>query len=236
MPMFALTDPSAPQVGDEKVTEALLKAALDAVGGRPNLASIHGGSSVAETRSGAGPRTEERSWFRAGEKLRRVRKVLASTIETVVDTQGGTERSGERQMAVSAEVARSMLNAALRHPLYLLAAYARGESSYRLIDVRADGDRSLAVLERVGDGDRLRMFIDQESGLVRAIEYEERGEIGVVNLREEYRDYRRTGRVRVPFHRTTYVDETIEGSVTEWREFKAQTPTDEELTLGGPVK
>lgn len=230
-------DPTGIASTEEVSGKPYLDRALAAMGGALVLAGVLGYEAESSTRSGRGPEAHDHEWLRHPDRMRRVRRVLSTTIESVIGGGSGREIAGEEQQPIPPEEVRTELAAAARHPLFLLGAFARGESSYRLISVRDVGDRKIAVLERTRPAEsRIRAHIDVGSGLVRAIESQERRAIGVVHLREEYRDYRDTAGMRLPFHRTTLVDGTAQGTVTKWSSFVPRTPLAEFLEPGGPVR
>jgi predicted Zn-dependent peptidase len=227
-------EPDAP-IDDEAT--AILQVALRAVGGAALVGAVDGCHAASETRSGRGPNVHDRLWFARDTGLRRLRSVLATTIETCVDAHGGSETVGSERVTIAEEEARELLDAEERHPLFLLNRIARGEARYRLVATRTVADRSIAVLERVDPGpERLRLFIDRDSGLIRAVESQERRAIGTVHLREQYAEYSTRNGLRVPFLRTTWIDGTNQGLVTRWTAFVPRRPTAAELAPGGPAK
>ena len=109
-----------------------------------------------------------------------------------------------------------------RHPVSLLAACARGELRFRPVAQRTIGDRDLMILEAVGtDFDRLRIFLDTESHLIRVVEaWETTRDGAVVHLRDAWSDYRNSATVRAPFRRITELDDgrnRIEAVYSSWQ-------------------
>jgi hypothetical protein len=89
---------------------------------------------------------------------------------------------------------------------------------FRTVTTGEAGDRRLAVLETNDGGfERLRMHIDVESGLVRAVEsWETMPDGSVVHLHEAWQDYRPVGVLRAPFHRLTTRDDGVQRAATAW--------------------
>ena len=87
----------------------------------------------------------------------------------------------------------------------------RGELTFRIVSQRNVGDRDLMVLEVVGDRqreDRLRLHLDAESCLVRAVEvWETLADGEVVHVHDAWSDYRSTQGLRAPFHRLSTQDD-----------------------------
>ncbi len=208
-----------------------LQRAIAAIGGKDTLAAVHGFHASGVIRSGRAPAVREQIWFRDDGSLRMVRRVLATTIETVVTPDRAVETAGGEKRPLGLEEVRPLLDEARRWPLMLLAEFARGDAEYRLVSIRPVGDRQMAVLERVADTpDRVRIEVDTGSGLIRAVVAGEKRDTGRVFLREEYRDYRTIdGGVRVPFYRASFVDGGVLGLATEWDAITAGAPTDAEL-------
>ena len=96
----------------------------------------------------------------------------------------------------------------------------------------------MAVLERDGDrAGRFRLYIDLESGLLRAVVSSVDTGNGELFRREEWRDYRGAGRgLRAPHHCTTWIDNGVRGIVTVFDSFRADTPDEQWLRLGGPLR
>jgi hypothetical protein len=125
-----------------------------------------------------------------------------------------------------------------RHPILLLGRWVRGEIVFRLASLRRIDDRDMAILELVDPTvEPLRVTMDAESGLIRAVETREwRPDLGArVQVTEYYDDYRRAGSVRAPFHCMTQTGgataQTIDASYADLQ-FEAVDP--EALKRGGP--
>ncbi len=214
-----------------------LEHTLEVLGGKAKIAKLTGFIATSTSRSGQSPVLSDQIWYsRSDRRLRRVRTILQTTIETKAWPQGGTETSGSMRFDLERSEAQNLFENAARHPILILSEYARGKSSYNLISERTVRDRRIAVLERNDPNkERLRLHIDVESGLLRAVgSRERRAGIGVVFVREEYRDYRSSGGLRVPYYRTAFVDNTVDGIVTEWTKWTPGVPTRAELGLPKP--
>jgi hypothetical protein len=127
--------------------------------------------SRAETRAEAAPALlDEQEWRRDG-ALTRTRTALGQSLRTKLAGDGGTEQMGTVVRQLDAAAIATARRELRRHPLALLAAHVRGELVFRTVTTGEAGDRRLAVLETNDGGfERLRMHIDVESGLVRAVE------------------------------------------------------------------
>jgi hypothetical protein len=226
--------PADPQASSAAAGEILARA-MRAVGGERRLAAVRGYAGRLRREGPLGPPIDETLWF-SGDRLRRMQGVLATVIETVVGPEGGTERAGSETLALSAAECESLRQAAARHPLMLLAEHARGATAWTLVSIRRIEDREIAVLERLDPArERLRLHIDAESGLVRAVEADEwREGIGRVHVREEIGDYRSVEGLRAPFFITVIVDDGGAPLHCEWRELTLQTPPETALRAGGP--
>lgn len=218
--------------------EELLDRAARAVGGRPALLGLHGYQTTSVTRTGRGPEAVERLWFRLDGNLRRVRTVLGTEIETVLGPQQGFETVAGERVDLPEVERQAILDAAQRHPLALLATWARGATRYRHVSLRKVGGRSVAVLEQMSGTDgRLRVLVDVESGLIRAVIARVDLGQGPVYVREEWRDHREAGRgLRAPHHKTTLIDDGLRGTVTKFERVVAARPEAEWLQAGGPAR
>jgi hypothetical protein len=186
-----------------------LERAVEALGGAMVLKELRGYREVVTSDTGVGPTVETETEF-VGDGMRQTSRVLGTTITARIDRDGGTESSGERQVAISVDEARSRLAAAARHPLPLLSRWAKGEVDFRVVALRVVAGRELAVLEEVASGpDALRITIDTGASLIRAMEVQTwHPEAGTIRVREEFADYRRVGgRLRAPFLRTRSLDD-----------------------------
>lgn len=214
-----------------------LKLALRALGGAARLRQVEGLSAELERHTEQGVSTYETVWFKDPERLRRLRRVLATTIETVIKPRQPYERSGERQVRLDQEESRLLLSRLQRHPVILLARYARGQVRFRLVSTRRVGDREMAVLQMIGAADRLRIMIDTESGLVRAVTTRERRiDLGEhIHVTERYMDYRPVNGVRAPFYRVTTVDDGDFEIFTVWKRIEIGEPSARYLAGNGPA-
>ena len=215
----------------------LLRKAFEAHGGFHEVRSFNAFHDRATTRTGRGPTMTEERWLGHDGRFRRVRVVLQTRIETVVDANGrGVDYiSGERFPLEPDDVAsiRAELD---RHPLRLLASMARSTEAelaeWRLIAQREEGGRRLLIIERRDeDGETwTRVGLDASSKLLRRIETRslnpETG--GLVDTREDFRDWRASPGVRAPFYRSTFVEPT-RGRTTVWDLFEATVPDDADL-------
>lgn len=238
VPEERVTLTSADVAEQREAAEEILTRAAAAVGGRSALLGLAGFHTVSLTRSGRGPEVVDREWFRLDGRFRRVRNVLASRIETVVGPSIARETCDGQAVELAEADSQGCLDAGRRHPLVLLAEWTQGRSRYRQISLRERHGRPLAVLERDGgEAGRLRLFVDAESGLIRAVVARVDLGTGAVYVREEWRDYRAAGRgLRAPHHRTTWVDDGVRGIVTTFEDVVAEAPDDEALQPGGPMR
>jgi hypothetical protein len=199
-----------------------LDDALAAVGGRNLVQSLRGFRATATRTAAQAPTAEETvDWLGPGQ-LRRERKVLGKAIVTTLAADAATESLGDQtQPLTAADVAR-LCREHERHPLLLLAAYARGELQFRPVSQRRSGDRELMVLEALGNRfDRLRIHLDVASHLIRVVEVWEVPASGAVTyLQELWSDYRNCGGLRAPHHCVTEIDDSthrVEWTVREWQ-------------------
>jgi hypothetical protein len=214
----------------ETSARPFLDRAVDAFGGKDRLAGIHGYIAKGLTRTGRGPQSQEIEAFDLDQRrLRRVRAVLATVVDTLIVGTVGDDVSDGRTIPLPADEAAAQTTAAACNPVLLVAAWSRGESRYRLVGLRPSSGRNHAVLEAVDDSaGRLRLQIDAESGLVRVVERSEhRTGVGEVFLAEHYRDYRNIDGVRVPHYRTSLIDGSLEGTSTQWELLRPFPPADE---------
>jgi predicted Zn-dependent peptidase len=187
------------------------------------------------TRSGRGAESSDLEFFHADGRYRRVRHVLETTIETLIDKSLAIEQCGNERHNLEPDDVASLLAPLQRHPIRLLSQWSLGNASYRAVSRRTHDGREMVVLERENDGgEPLRLMLDAESGLVRVVSYHEDRPNGRVYVRDEWRDYRDIGGgIRAPHHRTTFIDDGDHGLVTRWLELRSIAPTDEMLKLGG---
>jgi hypothetical protein len=183
---------------------------------------------------------DETVWFRTPNRLRRVRRVLSSTIETVVGPEGGVETAdGTETVELDQVEAERLLERARRHPLMLITAHANGNARFRLVSRRRQGDRDVGVLELVDPTrDRLRITIDAGSGLIRSVESTEwRPDLGTrVQVTEAYSDYRRVGRMRAPFFCVRTIDDGTDQVSCSTQLMVLEAPAVALLRRGGPER
>ena len=201
--------------------DAWIEGAIDAAGGHDLLRRLRGFDAAAEiVHEQAPPMSETVAWT-AGGDLERTRRLLGETIETTLRGAEWVERVGAEVRPLDAREAAVAQRELRRHPLALLAAAARGEIEFRTVAVRSAADRTVAVLEAVGaEFDRLRLHVDTDSYLVRAVEsWEQLPDGTVVHLHEAWRDYRTSVGLRAPFHRLVTQDDgqnRVETRFTRW--------------------
>ncbi len=233
----AFVDATTPIVPEDiaaqiEAATPILEATVRESGGSA-IRVLEGWSATAQRVSDAGASAADRIWFRQPDRLRISRRVLNTVIETVLGPDGRrVERVGAQRVTLSADEALHYLREVERHPLWLLAQYARGEDRYRLVSIRRIQDRQAAVLERVPNGGpTLRMTIDLESALIRTIETSVyRPDVKTeVPILEHFSDYRDMRGVRAPFYRTTHVDGVNAVVHTKWSDWVPGAPEDGDL-------
>ncbi len=238
VPSLRANTVSADTEAQEAAALQILGFATAAAGGLERISLIDGYQSLAVTRSGRGPEMIERTGYAApevgsttGGRLLVDRRILNTNIVTRIAGRSGTETSGARTIELTPDEVLTTLDAVSRHPIQLLADWSRQQARYRMVSTRRDGDRQVAVLERVDDPRQgLRIYIDTESYLVRMVTAREHRGIGTVFLREEYRDYRNSGKgVRTPFHKTTRIDDSTAGLITRYQWFRTGSPSADEF-------
>lgn len=218
-------------------TELLRRAAAVFAGPLPVLV-VDGFRCTSVTRSGRGPEAVDVELFHADGRYRRVRGILATTIETTVTSNGGYEHCGSDERYPEPDEIASILAPLRRHPLLLLAEWSRGKTRYRLATNREIDGRPHAILERLNDGpEPLRIFVDVESAIPRIVTWHEDRPAGRVYVRDEWRNFGEIGGgMRAPLHRTTFFDDGQYGLVTRWTSFLAAPPDQEMLQAGGPLR
>lgn len=218
-------------------TELLRRAAAVFAGPLPVLV-VDGLRCTSVTRSGRGPEAVDVEMFHSDGRYRRVRGILATTIETTITASGGYEHCGSDERYPDADEVASILAPLRRHPLLLLAEWSRGKARYRLASNREIDGRPHAILERLNDGpEPLRIFIDVESAIPRIVTGHEDRSAGRVYVRDEWRNFGEIGGgMRAPLHRTTFFDDGQYGLVTRWSSFVATPPDQEMLQAGGPLR
>jgi hypothetical protein len=221
--------------GSTEAADEILARAVRALGGERRLAAVHGYAGNLHREGALGPNVDETIWF-AGPRLRRLQRILATRIETVIGPEGGSERAGDTAVELSATECETLLQAAARHPLIVLAEHVRGSGAWGLVSIRKTEDREIAILERLDPArERLRLHVDVESGLVRTIEADEwRQGLGRVSVREELADYRSVEGMRAPFHWLVSVGDSAAPLQCVWSEFTLRTPEAPALRAGGP--
>jgi len=206
----------------ELLATQVLHKAIDALGGIDRILAITGYSAQIHTVSQAGLQFDDEEWFDVSGRLRRIRKILGTTIDTLIDGDSADQRVGEEIKPLSQDAVRDLLASVHRHPLFLLRSFLLGQDRYRLLSVRDIEDRQIAILELIDpDRPRLRLQIDRDSGLLRGVErVVELGELGTIQILEQYRDYRNVAGLRIPFQRTT--SQNLQGSSSEslWLRFE----------------
>lgn len=200
------TSRTAPQVPPPAAKpQPWLAGACDAVGGTGLLRRLRGWQSTAEVVHEQAPPMEETITWSDDGSLQRCRTLLGQKIETTLAEAAWSERSGATVRSLDAREAAVLRREMQRHPLALLAAHARGELSFRTIAQRDAGDRTVVVLEALGDRfDRLRLHLDTQSFLVRVVEtWETLADGTVVHVSDAWQDYRTGNGLRAPHRRLT---------------------------------
>ncbi len=223
--------------GQEKLASDLLTLAMSAAGGVEELQRGQGYVSQSNISINGDWTVLQQTWFRSPDRLRQSNLILGSTIESTVWKDQGEESCRGEKIKLPAGQAHQLTAAANRHPIMLLAACARGQSKYQWIGTRQHQGRELAVLERIdGMQARLRIAIDQQSGIIRQVETSEhRQDLGLVHIRETFDDYRQQGPFRVPMRMLTSIEDAAASLETKWSEFTVRQPKPEELQFGGPT-
>lgn len=198
-----------------------LEQALAAVGGRESLLRLGGWQSEARVLHTDAPEMAEAVTWSAPGTLQRTRTILGQRVETRLDDGQWIERMGTTERALEASAATALRREMQRHPLALLAAFARGELGFRTISQRDVGDRSMVVLEAIGGPyDRLRLLVDTQSHLVRTVEaVATQADGSVVHYEDAWQDYRTVGTLRVPMRRLVTQDDgqnRVETVFTRW--------------------
>lgn len=221
--------------GKETAARPYLDAAVRALGGKDALALVNGFAASTIVKGDNGSAIEESTFWRADGRLRRVRRVLGTTIEATIVGDKGTEVSGEQTVELVSDEVRSLLKRAERHPVALVAGWMRGKLRFKLISLRTVEDREMAILELIDPtSERMRMQIDTGSGLIRQIETREHWpSVGKVQLVESYQDYRAQRGIRAPFHVVTDVDTGGMSITTDYTAFVPRAPAQKDLDRGG---
>ncbi len=204
-------------VADHAAADAAIAAAVEAVGGRQRLERLQGYRGAARLRTDSGEASMEIDWHQP-DRLTRKTTVLRGTVIATLDGGKASETEGDQTRPLNPAQAAFLRREAARHPTLLLAAALRGELRFAFVAVRRVQDRDVAILEAVGGGfDRLRLQIDQESHLVRAVECWEATPDGLPrHLLESWSDYRRAGGLRLPFRMERIVDDGVSRVEATW--------------------
>src|SRR5262249_48178806 len=151
-----------------------LDLAVDKLGGRDLLARFNGFAGSCEVHAGNALVASDQIWYRDDGRLRRVRRVLATTLELTIEGATAIETSQDQQVSLSRDEAAQVLSRASRHPLALVTAWLQGKARFKLVSVRRIDGREMAILELIDPTrDRLRLQIDAQSGLIRQVETRE---------------------------------------------------------------
>jgi hypothetical protein len=221
----ALRTAKSPANGDERISAAVpwLERALDAAGGRERIETLAGFTTEATTTAEKAPEIDESVQWSANGTAHRQRKVLGSVVDTDFTAKSWTESNGSEKVQLSPTEARWQMCEIERHPLALLIAWAKGQLRFRLVATRVVDDRERIVLEAVGQRfDRLRVELDRESALVRAVEAWTTSPQGTpTSFVDTWSDERSVDGLRLPFRRVTVVDDGQSRRVTTYSKIKA---------------
>ena len=202
------TKTSAPNPAGSADADPWLDRAVSALGSRTAMADLAGWTSEARIQHREAPPMLERiDWTDTGDLLRS-RELLGRVIETRIEGERSEELLAPDRRSLDRTEVAVLRREQQRHPLGLLAAHVRGELKFRPVAQRTVGDRELMVLEAIGPRfDRLRVHIDAQSHLIRVVEsWETLSDGSIVHLEDAWSDYRRSGGLRVPYHRMTTFD------------------------------
>ena len=213
---------AASQTLQETLAAHMLFKAADALGGRDRILAVTGYAAESQTTSMTGLQLDDREWFDVTGRLRRIRKFMGTTIDTLIDGNTADEKVGGERRILSKSVFQDLVASSRRHPLLLIRSYLLGHDRYRLISVRDTGDRQVAIMELIDpERPRLRLHVDHDSGLLRSVErVVEFAGLGTSQILERYRDYRNVSSLRIPFHRSTSHSLPGSGSETQWQKFE----------------
>lgn len=206
----------------DPAADPILDAAVAAVGGRERLRLLDGYTGTCHTSADGAPSVDEQYTWRSDGSLEQKRVVFDTAVVTRIDAKGGKEGVGDALQPMT-PIAMAQRNAGMRrHPLALLAAYARGELGFRLIATRRGTDRTMLVVETTNqDAPRLRLCLDQDSSLIRTVEtWDTTAEGAPVFVQESWSDYRPTLGLRAPFRRVTDYDDGSRRTETVWAKFE----------------
>ena len=198
-----------------------LERAVEAVGGKERLGRLRGFRSEGKVGNDRAPAMVESVEWNVDGTLVRTRDVLGQKITTTLRGTEWSEQLGARKVTLDPREAELLRAQQRRHPMALLAAHVRGELPFKVVSQRNVGDRDLMVLEAAGErGGRLRLHLDSESCLVRAVEvWETLADGAVVHVHDAWSDYRSTQGLRAPFHRLSTQDDgqnRVETAYSSW--------------------
>ena len=200
------------QKDDENLRQAALpwrNRVVEAMGGAVALQECVGFESLKSIATKDAPTADEATSWRIGGNVRRTRKVLGATVETLLAGNEWTETVAGRSAQLSPQEAAWRRNEVARHPLALVLAWQRGDVQFRVVTTRRVGDRDYEALEAIDGGfERLRIEIDRESGLLRTVEcWATTPDGNATRSVDTWNDYRSVEGVRVPFRCSTIVDD-----------------------------
>jgi hypothetical protein len=226
------------------VATEVFEKALFAVGGPDALRRFTGFEDVSRTRTGRGPEMLEERAYALDGRVRRVREVVSTKIETRIDAEGkgvqvvtplaSAALTGDPETVLLDDADVVEIRASISdHPLLLLRTWllAGGaeRAQWRLVSIEEATDQRLVLVERRSEDDRTweRVGFDARSFLPRLVEQrtvDVRSGDPVV-VRTEWRDWRDRGVLRVPFHRLTFIQGSTEaGTRTVWESFQPGEP------------
>lgn len=196
--------------------------ASDALGGKALVRRLIGYRHEARLSSPQAPPATETVQWRADGTLQRTRELLGRKIETDLAGTSWSEQLGDQRQSLTAQEAALLRREMQRHPLALLAASQLGALTFEPVAQRTVGERDYMVLQARGDRfDRLRLYIDTVSHLVRVVEVWETLPDGTVeHLQDAWSDYRSVDGLRVPFRRVTTQDDgqnRVEAVYSSWQ-------------------
>ncbi len=200
------------QNDDENLRQAALpwrNRVVEAMGGAVALQECVGFESLKSIATKDAPTADEATSWRIGGNVRRTRKVLGATVETLLAGNEWTETVAGRSAQLSPQEAAWRRSEVARHPLALVLAWQRGDVQFRVLTTRRVGDRDYEALEAIDGGfERLRIEIDRESGLLRTVEcWATTPDGNATRSVDTWNDYRTVEGVRVPFRCSTIVDD-----------------------------
>ena len=202
-----------------------LARTVDAIGGSDLLGRVQGLAATRKIATEGAPDVEETFTWSLGGGMHRSRTVLGVLVETDLKASEWTETSGGTKVQLSPVEANWRLGEIERHPLVLLAGWQRDAMKFRLLTTRVVGDREHVLLEAIsGRFERLRMEIDQQSGLVRVVEAWTLSPEGTpTRAVDTWSDYRTVVGLRVPFRCSTQIDDGQSSRVSTFSRVQPQT-------------